>query len=141
VTAREVLDGIKAQLAADQSKTVHDAKFGDILRTGWCTYYFGADSKWHNARTGEIIEDLESLEEERQADDETSEWLSPWPASTVACLTAALESALGWCDTNQYPFHPSEGAEGFSLQDWALDDAARRVRTGIENALKPKESQ
>lgn len=49
---------------------------------------------------------------------------------------AALEAVIEWCDTNQYPFHPSEGAEGFSSQDWALDDAARRVRTSVTAALK-----
>jgi hypothetical protein len=51
---------------------------------------------------------------------------------------AAIDAVLEWCDTNQYPFHPSEGAEGFSSQDWALDDAARRVRTAITQALEAK---
>lgn len=54
----------------------------------------------------------------------------------VLALLDRLEAAekkvaavIDWCDTNQHPFHPSEGAVGFSRQDWALDDAARRVRT------------
>lgn len=46
----------------------------------------------------------------------------------------ALGRVLEWCDTNQHPFHPSEGAEGFSSQDWALDDAARRIRTAVAAA-------
>lgn len=51
---------------------------------------------------------------------------------------AALDAVLEWCDTNQHPFHPSEGAEGFSSQDWALDDAARRIRTAVNAALEAK---
>jgi hypothetical protein len=48
----------------------------------------------------------------------------------------ALAAVLEWCDTNQYPWHPSEGVEGaFSSQDWALDDAARRIRTAIRAAV------
>ena len=58
-------------------------------------------------------------------------------AQLGAQLGGQLGAQLGgqWCDTNQHPFHPSEGAEGFSSQDWALDDAARRVRTAINTAL------
>ncbi|MFH5879790.1 hypothetical protein [Arthrobacter sp. NA-172] len=53
-------------------------------------------------------------------------------------LLNALDAVLEWCDTNQHPFHPSEGVEGFSSQDWALDDAARRIRTALTDALEVK---
>jgi len=56
----------------------------------------------------------------------------------IARLLAALDAVLEWCATNQHPYHPSEGAEGFSSQDWALDDAARRIRTAISTALEGK---
>jgi hypothetical protein len=53
-----------------------------------------------------------------------------------AILLAAVEAVLEWCDTNQHPWHPSEGVEGaFSSQDWALDGAARRIRTVVSDAL------
>ena len=81
---------IEDRLNALESKTAHNAVFGDILRTGWCTYYFGADSKWHNARTGEAIQDLDALEDERLAEDEVSEWLTPHSPSDVAYLLAEL---------------------------------------------------
>jgi hypothetical protein len=29
-------------------------EFGEVVRIGWCTFYFGADSHWHNARTGAL---------------------------------------------------------------------------------------
>ncbi|ERB53488.1 hypothetical protein N806_20310 [Rhodococcus sp. P27] len=28
--------------------------FGEVVRIGWATHYFGADNEWHNARTGAI---------------------------------------------------------------------------------------
>lgn len=85
------LDEIRARLAAATSKTVHEATFGDILRTGWCTYYYGADNQWHNARTGQVIDDLEALEEERNADDEVSVWLTD-STPDLARLLAAVEA-------------------------------------------------
>lgn len=54
-------------------------------------------------------------------------------AGDVPRLIAALRAVEDWCETNQHP--TTDYPEGFSRQDYALDDAARRIRTAIQQAL------
>lgn len=147
MTARDALDGIKAQLAADQSKTVNDAKFGDVLRTGWCTYYFGADSQWHNARTGEVIQDLEALEDERQADDEVSVWLTT--PTDVARLIGAVEAVLLLAGKYDHEadrlaakaerFIPGEVRSRYLGESTDARMRGSLIRNAVENALKEEQ--
>lgn len=50
-----------------------------------------------------------------------------------ARLLAALRSVEEWCETNQHP--NTDYPQGFSRQDYALDDGARRIRAAIREAL------
>lgn len=48
-------------------------------------------------------------------------------------LIDALAAVEDWCETNQHP--TTDYPQGFSRQDYALDDAARRIRAAIDEAL------
>lgn len=44
---------------------------------------------------------------------------------------ARLDKVREWCDTNEYPTAVDDLPYTFSAQDYALDDAARRIRAAI----------
>ncbi len=78
-----------AEIRGRATKPVSGAVFGDVIRIIWTTYYFGADSHWHNARTGDR-ETNETLSIEMEASQGDWEWLG-----SQASLLAAVEAVLG----------------------------------------------
>ena len=80
---------IEARLSASPAH-VANARFGDVLRIVWTTYYFGADLQWHNARSGDV-ENAETLTEEIEASEGDWGWMTA-PAD-VAFLLAELRKA------------------------------------------------
>lgn len=139
------LGEIEARHAAVESKTVHNAVFGDILRTGWCTYYFGADNHWHNARTGQVVEDLEALEDERLAEDEVSEWLTPNAPADVAYLLAELRKARDklaavsvlaetWRYKGEFGWGSWQEGHGPDQEGYVLDQASSALRAAVAAA-------
>lgn len=136
MTAREVLDGIKGRV---EGKSVFTASFGDILRIAWTTYYFGADLKWHNARTGDV-EDPALLELGIRAARDDWAWLTPAAPTDVARLTAAVDAALALAEEWRYKGEFGWGAwqegQGPDPEGYVLDTAAGELRAAIENALE-----
>lgn len=87
-----LLEPIQERLDAAEGR-VHNPMFGDVLRIVWTTYYFGADLKWHNARSGEV-EDAQTLVAELEASEGDWEWLIPGSGADTARLLAAVKAVV-----------------------------------------------
>ncbi|MER5837592.1 MULTISPECIES: hypothetical protein [Streptomyces] len=68
--------------------------FGEVVRIGWATYYFGADNEWHNARTG-AIETREALIKE--ACSANGDWYRLVPDTDSPTNSAPAEPPPRYC--------------------------------------------
>jgi len=63
--------------------------FGEVVRIGWATYYFGADNEWHNARTGAIETREDLIKEARSAN---GDWYRLVPETSSPVVPAPTEA-------------------------------------------------
>jgi hypothetical protein len=98
-----LLAPIRERETAAATKQVSEAAFGDVLRIIWTTYYFGADLKWHNARTGHM-EDAETLMQEIEASSGDWAWLESSNDRTrlLSALDAVDKLAEQWQENFPY---------------------------------------
>ena len=68
--------------------------FGEVVRIGWATYYFGADNEWHNARTGAIETREALIKEARSAN---GDWYRLVPETDSPSNSAPSEPAPRYC--------------------------------------------
>jgi hypothetical protein len=138
-----ILAPIREREAAATTKKVSEAAFGDVLRIIWTTYYFGADLRWHNARTGHV-EDAETLMQEIEASSGDWAWLEPSNdrARLLSALDAVEALAQQWHARGEHDMAFSKVIDNEDVAMALLTNGAdmvenaRHIRTAVTAALR-----